>query len=98
MRHLRRLAKSQGYVRKTEVFRTEWKNYEVEYVDTLTGEVTIGWKKKTRKRKVNRRFAYLKNQSHGFLAVNDGELAARDIARLLGGDPPPRKLDVRLVA
>lgn len=86
MRHLRRLAKSQGYVRKTEVWRTEWKNYEVDYVDPVTGEVTEGWRQKKRKRKVNRKFSYLKNQTHGYLAVNDGERAARDIARLLGGE------------
>lgn len=91
MRHLRKLARSQSYVRKTEVVRTEWKNYEVEYVDPMTGEVTIGWTRKVRKRKVNRRVQYLKNQTHGFLAVNDGEQAARDIARLLGGDPPSNR-------
>lgn len=88
MRHLRRLAKSQSYVRKTEVWRTEWKNHEEELVDLVTGEVTIGWAQKKRKRKVNRRFSYLKNQTHGYLAVNDGERAARDIARLLGADLP----------
>lgn len=99
MRHLRRLAKSRAYVRKTEVWRTEWKNYEVETVDLDTGEVTIGWKQKKRKRKVNRKFHYLKNQTHGYLAVNDGEQAARDIARLLGGSPPlDRKRDYALVS
>jgi hypothetical protein len=99
MRHLRKLAKSRSYVRKTEVWRTQWKNYEVDYVDPVTGEVTEGWKQKKRKRKVNRRHWYLRNQTHGFLAVNDGELAARDIARLLGAEfDPDRKTDYRLVA
>ena len=99
MRHLRRLARSQAYIRKTEVWRTEWKNYEVELVDVVTGEVTIGWQQKKRKRKVNRKFHYLKNQTHGFLAVNDGEQAARDIARLLGADVPhDRKRDFTLVS
>lgn len=97
MRHLRRLAKSRSYVRKTEVWRTEWKNYEVEYCDPMTGEVTIGWRQVKRKRKVNRRFSYLRNQTHGFLAVNDGEEALRDIVRLLGGTPPLRQRDVGLV-
>ena len=98
MRHLRRLARSKSYVRKTEVWRTEWRNHEVDYVDPVTGEVTEGWRQVRRRRKVNRRFAYLRNQTHGFLAVNDGEQAAHDIARLLGGSPPLRKRDVGLVS
>ena len=98
MRYLRRLAKSRAYVRKTEVWRTEWKNYEVDYVDPLTGEITTGWREKTRKRKVNRKHYYLRNQTHGYLAVNDGAATARDVARLLGGDPPIRRSDVLLVA
>lgn len=85
MRHLRKLARSQSYVRVTEV--TRWS------VNERTGEITM------RKRKVNRRHQYLKNQTHGYLAVNDGAATARDIARLLGGDPPPyRKSDVSLVS
>ncbi len=83
MRHLRRLAKSQGYRRKTEVVRMS--------VNEATGEV------KLRKRKVNRRHQYLKNQTHGYLAVNDGAKAALDIGRLLS-PPLPRQADFRLVS
>ena len=78
-------ASSQSYVRVTEVER--WK------VNQRTGEIT------KRTRKVNRKHQYLKNQTHGYLAVNDGASTARDIARLLGGDPPPyRRSDVVLVS
>jgi hypothetical protein len=84
MRHLRRLAKSQGYVRKTEVFRVS--------VDQRTGVI------QTRRRKVNRRHQYLRNQTHGYLAVNDGVQAAVDIARLLGASPPLGRADVELVS
>lgn len=84
MRHLRKLARSQSFTRKTEVWRMK--------VDESTGEV------KLRKRKVNRKVSYLKNQTHGYLAVNDGVRAARDIARLLGGPLPLRQCDVELVA
>jgi nitrate reductase beta subunit len=69
-RHLRKLARSRSYVKKVTVDR--WS------VDELTGEVTL------RRRKVNRRQQYLKGQRAGFLVVNDGPAAARDIARLLG--------------
>lgn len=84
MRHLRKLARSQSYVRKTEVVRLS--------IDYQTGEV------KMRKRKVNRRHQYLANQTHGYLAVNDGVEAARDISRLLGATPPDRQREFDLVA
>ena len=70
MRHLRKVARSRSYVKKVTVER--WS------VDERTGEVTV------RRRKVNRRQHYLRGQRAGFLVVNDGPAAARDIARVLG--------------
>lgn len=85
MRHLRKLARSRSYVRVTEVER--WK------VNQKTGEIV------RRTRKVKRKHQFLKNQTHGYLTVNDGAATAHDIARLLGGDPPPyRRREVQLVA
>lgn len=69
MRHLRKLARSRSYVRKTAVERFS--------VDIRTGEVT------SKTRMVNRRVQYLKGRQVGFLAVNDGPSTARDISRLL---------------
>lgn len=82
MRHLRKLARSRSYVKKVTVER--WS------VDYETGVV------KVRQRKVNRRSHYLRGQRAGFLVVNDGPAAARDIARLLGG--ATRAQDYELVA
>lgn len=83
MRHLRKLARRQSFVAPVTVVRMS--------VNEATGEV------KLRRRKVRRRKVYLANQSSGFLIVNDGEAAARDIARLLGF-PPPSKSDLELAA
>lgn len=82
MRHLRKLARSRSFVKKATVER--WS------IDYETGVV------KVRQRKVNRRFSYLRGQRAGFLVVNDGPAAARDIARLLGG--ATRAQDYELVA
>lgn len=82
MRHLRKLARSRSFVKKVPVDR--WQ------VDAETGVV------KVRQRKVNRRSHYLRGQRAGFLVVNDGPAAARDIARLLGA--ATRAQDYELVA
>jgi hypothetical protein len=70
MRHLRKLARSRSYVKSVSVER--WS------VNEQTGEV------KVRRRTVRRKQHYLKGQRSGFLVVNDGPAAARDIARILG--------------
>lgn len=82
MRHLRKLARSRSYVKPVSVER--WS------VNAETGEV------KVRRRNVNRRHEYLRGQRAGFLVVNDGPAAARDIARLLGA--PTRRQDFDLIA
>ena len=69
MRHLRRLARSRAFVRQVTVPRMS--------VDYDSGEV------KVRRRKVRRRYAYRIGNGGGFLTVNDGPAAARDIGRLL---------------
>jgi hypothetical protein len=77
------MAKARAYVRPVDVPRLR--------INPVTGEVKI------RRRRVNRRSQYLRNQSSGFLVVNDGEAVARDIARLLG-TPPPRRSEYVLTA
>jgi hypothetical protein len=72
MRHLRKIARSRSFVKQVTVER--WS------VDQATGVV------KVRRRKVRRRSQYLRGQRAGFLVVNDGPAAARDIARLLGAE------------
>jgi hypothetical protein len=80
MRHLRKLARSRSFVQRVAVER--WS------VNETTGEVKIT------RRHVSRRRAYLEGQSAGFLVVNDGPAAARDIARLLGARTRQKDYDL----
>lgn len=84
MRHLRKLAKSRSWVSPVTVPRMR--------VNLDTGVV------KVTRRKVRRRRILLAGQVSGFLVVNDGQAAARDIARLLGYPPEPRQSDFTLVS
>lgn len=84
MRHLRKLARAQSWVQPVTVPRMR--------VNVDTGEVRVT------RRKVRRRRVLLAGQASGFLVVNDGAAAARDLARLLGHPPEFRRGDVELVA
>lgn len=93
MRHLRKLARSRSFVRKTEVLRHERRRAPftgelatAEMVDPFTGELFELPQLRTRRRRVNRRVEYLKGRGVGFLTVNDGPQTARDIARILEMD------------